>query len=163
MAEYSKEQKAEWARKGYWRNRDKILRRNKTKAVRAYKAAWNKKTRKLNLEQWRAKEAAWPRRNRQLWLNENGPCKECGSHKRLEIDHIDPKNKVHHSIWTWSKVRRKAELNKCQVLCFLCHRLKTNRERGWSEHGETRYQTGCRCTKCVKVHKKKLRANRRLK
>lgn len=97
----------------------------------------------------------YARRNN--WIKENGPCKRCGSKKRLEVDHINPKEKLTHYVWTCSEEKRSKELKKCQVLCFLCHRLKTNEERGWNTHGEVKYQMGCRCEICIKVHKKKLR------
>ena len=28
-------------------------------------------------------------------------CVRCGSQERLELDHIDPKLKVAHQIWSW--------------------------------------------------------------
>lgn len=157
MATYSKEQKAEWARAQYWKDREKILKRNKTKEVRDRKAEWARKNREKNPDIVREKNNAWVRARRDKWLAENGPCKHCGSNERLEVDHIDPKTKVHHSVWTWGDERRTKELAKCQVLCFLCHRLKTNAERGWKMHGELMWQKGCRCEECVKVHEKKLR------
>lgn len=125
--------------------------------VRAYKARWARQARAKDPDKWRKREAAWPRKNRQKWLKLNGPCKKCNSSKRLEVDHINPKTKIHHSIWTWSKERREKELEKCQVLCFICHRLKTNQERGWKIHGELMWQKGCRCQECIKIHEKKLR------
>lgn len=68
----------------------------------------------------------WRKKRRLDWITENGPCRECGSWERLEVDHIDPSAKLHHNIWSWSESRRLAELSKCQVLCHRCHRLKTN-------------------------------------
>ncbi|MEM1416560.1 MAG: HNH endonuclease [Myxococcota bacterium] len=52
-------------------------------------------------------------------------CVKCGSVERLELDHIDPAQKVTHSIWSWSQARREAEIAKCQVLCRRCHKRKT--------------------------------------
>lgn len=125
--------------------------------MRKYKNEWARKDRLKNIEKYRSKNNAWVMARRIKWLKINGPCKKCGSWKRLEVDHIDPKTKIHHSVWTWGEDRRSNELVKCQVLCFLCHRFKTNEERGWNLHGEIRYQMGCRCDECIRVHKKKLR------
>jgi hypothetical protein len=46
----------------------------------------------------------------------------------LELDHKDHRQKVSHTIWSWSMERRDAELAKCQVLCHDCHLDKTNKE-----------------------------------
>jgi hypothetical protein len=58
-------------------------------------------------------------------------CVQCGSLDRLELDHIDPAQKVDHKIWLWAKERREAEIVKCQVLCFDCHCKKTSAENTW--------------------------------
>jgi HNH endonuclease len=62
------------------------------------------------------------------WLAENGPCKQCGSLDRLEVDHIDPGKKSTHRIWSYSLEKRLAELSKCQVLCYSCHKKKSASE-----------------------------------
>ena len=75
-------------------------------------------------------------------------CARCGSEDGLEIDHIDPASKVDHKVWSWSPARRKAELEKCQVLCRGCHHLKTHP----CPHGRHRYERwGCRCYVCVEA------------
>lgn len=86
-----------------------------------------------------------------LWLAKHGPCQNCGSSVALEVDHIDPSQKLSHRIWAWSDERREAELAKCQVLCRRCHKDKTKRNQGAGEyapHGPSRYQWGCRCAIC---------------
>ena len=77
----------------------------------------------------RAAQLAFWHRRRRAWLAANGPCATCGSTERLEVDHKDPAPKVSHRIWSWSEVRRAAELAKCQVLCRKCHEAKTAREQ----------------------------------
>lgn len=80
----------------------------------------------------RAKQNAfcnvWLKRRREQWLQENGPCANCGFWGDLQVDHIDGNEKVSHRVWSWSKVRRDEELKKCQVLCRFCHSLKTAAE-----------------------------------
>ena len=49
-------------------------------------------------------------------------CIKCNSVERLELDYIDPKLKVSHRIWSWSKERQNVEIAKCQVLCYDCHK-----------------------------------------
>jgi hypothetical protein len=77
-------------------------------------------------------------RNRQFiidYLNKN-PCINCGIRdiRVLEFDHVYPETKKfnvsrmvssqHHSIASIKK-----EIEKCQVLCANCHRIKTHEER----------------------------------
>lgn len=87
-------------------------------------------SRRTQLCQWQTMEAQreymrnWRARRRAEWFTDK-KCAICGSTEKLELDHVDPTNKVHHQIWTWSKERRDAELAKCQVLCSVCHLEKT--------------------------------------
>lgn len=67
---------------------------------------------------------------RDAWIKANGPCQHCGSSERLEVDHIERESKTHHRIWSWSLARREVELAKCQVLCHICHKMKTAAENG---------------------------------
>jgi hypothetical protein len=76
-------------------------------------------------------------------------CVDCGSTEQLEIDHVDPTQKVAHRIWSWRKDRRELELAKCVVRCRSCHRIKTNRDNGWNRHGLNGYEYWhCRCVVC---------------
>lgn len=82
-------------------------------------------------------------------------CVRCGSTDDLELDHIDPRQKVSHSIWSWSASRRETELAKCQVLCEQCHKEKTLDDmpitQGFvpHQHGTSKeYHRGCRCNLC---------------
>lgn len=59
------------------------------------------------------------------WFFENGPCIICDSWENLELDHINPKLKISHNIWSWSEEKRQQELKKCQILCEKCHLEKT--------------------------------------
>lgn len=86
-------------------------------------------------------------------------CVKCDSTKRLELDHIDPKTKVSHCIWSWSEERRNEELKKCQVLCKKCHKEKTKKEISKSTiHGTiTAYKSPsrkCRCSLCKEAQRK---------
>lgn len=84
-------------------------------------------------------------------------CICCGSKINLQLDHKDPKEKVDHSIWSWSEERRSEELKKCQVLCEDCHKDKTAEERQVTDHGTyTMYNLGCRCSRCRAYMRSKL-------
>ena len=100
----------------------------------------------------------WMKRRRQAWLQENGPCRSCGSEEALEVDHIDPSKKVTHNVWSWSKTKRERELSKCQVLCRPCHKRKTTKERrAQVSHGtewmHRKYK--CRCPLCKEWKRQK--------
>lgn len=71
----------------------------------------------------------WKNRHalRKRWFAEHGPCVDCGTWERLEVDHKESGTKIGHSVWTWSKDRRNAELAKCVPRCRSCHQLKTIR------------------------------------
>lgn len=74
------------------------------------------------------------RQNRQDAITAaGGGCVRCAGTEKLQFDHIDPKTKSCHKIWTWSKARRDIELAKCQLLCERCHIQKTidNHEHQW--------------------------------
>lgn len=74
----------------------------------------------------RARAYAKMKKARADWFAANGPCKACGSSGNLELDHIVDEDKVCHTVWSWTPVRRALELAKCQVLCRTCHRIKTS-------------------------------------
>lgn len=92
----------------------------------------------------------WLKNRRLVWLEEHGPCAICKSSEQLEVDHIDPNQKISHRVWSWREDRRNAELAKCQVLCHKCHDKKTYDEaRKSRKHGTTTsYRLGCRCKNC---------------
>lgn len=70
-------------------------------------------------------QKGWAKSRREAWLQANGPCKQCGMAGPLELDHVDPAKKVSHRVWSWTALRRDAELKKCQALCRPCHKVKT--------------------------------------
>jgi hypothetical protein len=67
----------------------------------------------------------WMKRRRREWLQQNGPCLDCGTWEDLTVDHVDASRKVSHRVWSWTKARRDAELAKCVARCWPCHLAKT--------------------------------------
>lgn len=64
------------------------------------------------------------------------PCVDCGESDPvvLDFDHIDPKLKsgnVGYIQYGGGEKRLKAEIDKCEVRCGNCHRLKTAKQFGW--------------------------------
>lgn len=79
-------------------------------------------------------------------------CIECDSTEKLELDHVDPKTKIDHRIWSWSETRRLEEIAKCQILCQTCHKKKNIKQikANIPEHGTYSYKhKKCRCNICV--------------
>lgn len=81
-------------------------------------------------------------------------CIVCGVEDSLQFDHIEPSNKLYN---VTEKLlinldELKKELNKCQLLCKDCHKLKTNRDLNKSPlicGTVNMYVNGkCRCDKC---------------
>ena len=89
-------------------------------------------------------------------------CVICGTTQSLEVDHIDPEQKVSHRIWTWAIPRRDAELAKCQILCTEHHKEKTRADRPIPEHGTiSRYGSihKCRCDLCRRANADRKKLN----
>jgi 5-methylcytosine-specific restriction endonuclease McrA len=89
-------------------------------------------------DQQRAYQRDWMTARRDQWISEHGPCAQCGSTDRLEVDHVDPgaKSMEPAAIWSLSAAKREAELAKCQVLCHDCHARKSATEAAFGEeHG----------------------------
>lgn len=77
------------------------------------------------------------RRQVRLYLLSH-PCVDCGEEDPLvlDLDHRDPKEKV--QAVTWLAARRRwvivaAEIDKCDVRCANCHRIRTAVQFGWSK------------------------------
>jgi len=94
----------------------------------------------------------WKKKRRAKYL-QGKSCVHCGSTDRLQFDHIDPKRKNDHRIWSWSIPRLEEELKKCQILCTKCHCKKTGlSNRRSMKHGTllTYKVWRCRCDLCRK-------------
>ena len=93
----------------------------------------------------------WRASRRAEWLADKS-CVICGTTEDLQVDHIDPSQKVDHNVWSWSLARREEELAKCQVLCWPHHKEKTFRDShpNGINHGTAgSYRNAqCRCEIC---------------
>ena len=87
----------------------------------------DKEERRRYLREWNRRRK---QQRRQEWLQTNGPCTQCGSWEDLEVDHIDRATKQYQPSQVWSRKKeiRESELAKCQALCKICHKAKTDRE-----------------------------------
>lgn len=108
-------------------------------------------------------------KNRRLQFFKGKSCLWCKSTISLELDHINPKEKKSHSIWSWKESRRLEEIAKCQILCKSCHKIKSVKDGvPLAKHGNyNSYQRRkCRCSLCKAANAKKqrtVRENKRLR
>lgn len=97
----------------------------------------------------------WMRERRQKALSYLGnSCFNCGSVDRLEFDHVEQHLKTHNISNLLSRKWEilKAELDKCQLLCYGCHLAKSIDEATLPfEHGNRKrgYYRGCSCVECT--------------
>jgi len=106
----------------------------------------------------------WVKQRKEEFFKEKS-CAKCGSKDSLELDHIDPSQKISHSIWSWSKVKRDVELEKCQVLCNPCHKEKSElykSELRSIPHGSgLSGKRNCKCPECKKRKTEYMKTYRR--
>ncbi len=79
----------------------------------------------------RSYQLLWITKRRNTWIKENGPCQRCGSLIDLQVDHVDKETKKWNpsGIWSRNENDRESELTKCQVLCSICHNIKSSKEK----------------------------------
>jgi len=131
---YSKEKEREYKIKYREENKEKIR-------------EYDKKWREENIEKRREYERKYQKDNKEKlkeYLRElrkekkaicleylGGKCVKCGATERLEFDHIKREGKKYEisTRLTYNFDNLKEELNKCQLLCYDCHKVKTISER----------------------------------
>jgi len=108
------------------------------------------------------------------WIKKN-KCAICGLKKgskdsngnkiKFELDHINPEEKSFNisdyiKSFPWDEIL--AELDKCQLLCYPCHKKKTAPLKGIN-HGLTMLRTGCKCDICKAAGREYMREYRKRK
>jgi hypothetical protein len=92
-----------------------------------------------------------------------GKCVMCSTSVNLEVDHINPKEKL-YSIGKLILGRNgllQAELAKCQLLCVECHKQKTTEAQYVGHGGGLTGVRNCRCTLCGPMKTKYAREYKR--
>lgn len=85
-----------------------------------------------DIEKQKTFQREWVAARRALYL-EDKHCRKCAQKNiltmtNLQIDHIDPKDKWKHRIWSYSWAVIMKEMKKCQILCEKHHFEKTQKD-----------------------------------
>lgn len=119
--------------------------------------SWNKgRGNGRDPEKVRAGKQRWYVANKQVYLDRNKkrlqerrekiaqikrvPCVDCGGRFPsfvMDFDHRDGDGKLGNisgvlAVWSWTRIL--AEIEKCDVVCANCHRIRSARRAGWSEY-----------------------------
>ncbi len=100
----------------------------------------------------------WRKRKAKAIARLGGKCVRCNCGADLQFDHIDPRTKSFDVSKNWGVKEERfwAEVDKCQLLCRDCHKIK-NREdviSGKAKRGITHgkhwaaYHHQCQCNLC---------------
>ena len=153
MNDSQRERKREYAKKWYQLNKEKRreykikYREENREKIREKQREYDKKYREGNREKIAEYARKYREENRE-YTNKckrgynkkkkaicveylGGKCVKCGTTERLEFDHIKREGKKYE---IGSKLSSnfdilKEELDKCQLLCYDCHKIKTKSER----------------------------------
>lgn len=117
-----------------WRNKAKGTKTSRCKTCLAAKSREHYQT---NKPTYLAKAKKWDEKNLQknyiqlLKYFSNNPCVDCGNSNPLvlEFDHIDRKDKkfnVSDKLRTMPWATLLLEIQKCNVRCANCHKIRTN-------------------------------------
>lgn len=113
----------ERARKRRWREKNK-------ERIREYNSDYNKLYRESHPRQMKEYRKRYYLKRKAFLrsLKENVPCAHCGnSYPPVAMDwhHLDPKEKDFSisRLWNQAEDKLKAEIEKCILLCAVCHRI----------------------------------------
>lgn len=95
------------------------------------------------MDRYAAKKAKWT-------AYMGGCCVDCGATEDLEFDHINPETKAFNILqgWGFAEERLIEELKKCQLLCSICHDIKTATDNSVPHGGGKSGKRNCKCVDC---------------
>ncbi len=129
FADYCKDCKKEAARKEYTTHKKRYAEhRDNYRKLHpdSYRIGNNRRSKKIHKE-----------RVAFIQTFKNVPCQDCGNTydpEVMDFDHIDGKIKNVSQMTTYSKERILQEIQKCDVICSNCHRLRTKIRRNLKHH-----------------------------
>jgi len=106
-----------------------------------YKNKWYKNNHKINKNKFieRTKKNKEKKQQKLYEYLKDKSCIDCGENNilTLEFDHINPKDKIGNigrmasQGLSWEKILY--EINKCEIRCANCHRIKTAKQFSWQK------------------------------
>ena len=125
-----------------WRDKDRVIRHTRCKCCQSQVSKQHYKNNKQPyLDRARTREILVIEDNQRRLTDylHHHPCVDCGQTdiRVLEFDHVrgNKSNNIARMVgegFSWSTIE--AEINKCEVRCANCHRIKTNERSGWWRH-----------------------------
>lgn len=103
--------------------------------ARQQKRRWYNENKQVYLDRNKARFEESSRRLREA---KNRPCMDCGGKFPpfvMDFDHRDGVTKMGNIaklLKSWSWARLQTEIQKCDLICANCHRIRTARRGGWS-------------------------------
>jgi len=97
-------------------------------------------------------KSRWARRRLEAINYLGGACVQCGNSTNLEFDHVDPTTKTYTVASASSRGDEVfwKEVDKCQLLCYACHKQKTSSEQNFDHGGGVAGKKNCKCALCTK-------------
>jgi len=93
----------------------------------------------------------WRKRRKEAIKYLGGKCVDCSRKTRLEFDHVDPSAKTITiaRASSFSELRFWEEINKCELRCRTCHKVKT-KINGEGCFSNPKIRKRCKCGKIFK-------------
>lgn len=107
--------------------------------AREHKRRWYENNRQVYRDRNRAR---FKENARKLREAKKRPCMDCEGRFPpfcMDFDHRDGATKmgnIGNLLKTWSWSRLQTEIDKCDLICANCHRIRTARRAGWPDHDD---------------------------
>lgn len=107
---------------------------------RQYQRDWYQRNKALTKQRSRASNRRYSARNRAFLkeYKEKHPCTDCGGFFPsyvMDFDHLNDKRYTISNMQTLSIEALLAEMEKCELVCANCHRIRTHNRRSFSSVG----------------------------
>jgi hypothetical protein len=81
-----------------------------------------------NPAELRAYQNRWTKKRRRDWIRDNGPCADCGTKRKLDVEF--PVGRRTNKVWTYTEKKRTAMLRGAVVRCRRCREARAAKAVG---------------------------------